>query len=57
MSKNIYKSLEEYDLTGKTGRERKRVLFSLKVTTIKKLKALSKEYKIPMSRIIDEMIL
>lgn len=55
-SGNIYRRLERYDKTGKTGLEKKKVMFHLNIDSIEKLRQISKRTRLPMSRIVDCLI-
>ena len=54
--KELFKALEEYDLTRKLPFQRKRIDITLSVSAIERLRSLSKETGKPISRIIEERI-
>jgi len=54
--KEMFQALEEYDKTRELSFQRKRIDITLAVSTIRKLKEMSKRTGKPISRIIEEKI-
>jgi len=54
--KEMFRALEEYDKTRELSFQRKRIDITLAVSTIRKLKELSKRTGKPISRIIEDKI-
>jgi hypothetical protein len=54
--KELFKALEEYDLTRQLPSDRKRIYLTLSVSTLNKLKKIKEETGKPISRIIEEKI-